>query len=112
MNVIEWLYRNTDAGDVLSLSLIALAIWYVVWHLIISKFFRKYDFISDLMQFGPLMAPIASFGILLFFSLIAILFISSIQAALLYGAKMILVLLLFWSGIITFFILLIRHIRK
>lgn len=112
MNIIEWLNDNFDAGDAIIYSLIALAVWFVLWHLIIRKLFRKSTFINEIMDYGPILAPLASFGILLFVSVIAVLFIASIQAALSYGAKMIFVLLLFWGGIITFFVFLIRHIRK
>lgn len=112
MNIIEWFKSNLDAGDAIILSLIALAIWFILWHLIISKLFKKYTFICELMDLGPILAPLASFGILLFFSIIAVLFIASIQAVLTIGAKMIFPLLIFWGGIITFFVILIRHIKK
>lgn len=112
MNIIEWLTENFDAGDAILHSLIALAIWFVVWHLIICKLFKKCTFIGEIMDYGPILAPIASFGILLFLSVFVVLFIASIQAALSYGAKMIFVLSLFWSGVIAFFVLLIRQIRK
>ena len=112
MNIIEQtLNRPFDAFSILNI-LIGFIIWFIVWHLIIVKLFCKCSFISDLMDYGPIMAPVASFGILLFLTVLVILFIASIQAALLYGAKMIFVLLLFWSGIITFFVLLTRHIKK
>ena len=112
MNIIEYINGNFDAGDAIIHSLIALVVWFVAWHLIISKLFRKYTLIDELMDYGPILAPLASFGILLFLSVIAVLFIASIQAALSYGAKMIFSLLLFWGGSITFFVLLIRHMRK
>ena len=112
MNIIEQtLNRPFRAIDILYI-LIALVIWFIVWHLIIVKLFNKCYFISGLMDEGPIRAPLASFGLLLMLCVLVILFIASIQAALLYGAKMILALLLFWGGIITFFVFLIRRIRK
>ena len=110
--LIEWLNANLDAGDAIIYSLIGLVVWFVIWHLIISRLFGKYEFIGDLMDYGPILAPIASFGMLLFLSVFVVLFISSIQATLSYGAKMIFALSLFWSGVIAFFVLLIRRIRK
>ena len=114
MNIIEQkLNRPFRAIDILYI-LIALVIWFIVWHLIIVKLFGNCSFIRELMDYGPILAPIASSGILIFLSLFVILFIASIQAVLLYRAKitLILLLLLFWSGVIAFFVFLIRHIRK
>ena len=112
MNIIEQtLNRPFRAVDILYI-LIALVIWFIVWHLIIVKLFNKCNFISGLMDEGPIRAPLISFCLLIMLCIFVVLFIASIQAALLYGAKMILVLLLFWGGLIALFVLLIRHIRK
>ncbi|MBQ3495725.1 MAG: hypothetical protein IJA76_03455 [Clostridia bacterium] len=112
MNIIEWLNTNFDAGDAIIYGLIALVIWSIIWRLFIVKVFGKTAFISDLMNEHPRLASVASFGILLFFSVIVVLLISSIQAGLEYGAKMIFMLLIFWGVVITFFVLLIRKITK
>lgn len=112
MNIIEQTLNSPfELSDILYI-LIAFVIWFILWHLIISKLFKKYTIIYELMDYGPILAPIASFGILLFFSVIAILFIASIQVVLTIGAKMIFPLLIFGGGIITFFVFLIRHIKK
>lgn len=112
MNIIEWLNSNLDAGNAIIFSLIALAVWFILWHLMLKKLLVKCDWGYDLVNMGPALGPGAAFGILLFFFIIAVLFIASIQAVLTIGAKMIFPLLIFWGGIITFFVLLIRHIKK
>ena len=112
MNIIEWLNSEFDAGYGLIFSLIAFAVWFILWHLILKKVFEKNCWLDDFVEMGPIAGPAATFGILLFLSIIAVLFISSIQAALIYGTKMIFSLLLFWGIIITTVVLIVRSIIK
>ena len=112
MNIIEWLTSNFDAGDGLIFSLIAFAVWFILWHLLLKKVFEKNCWLDDFVEMGPIAGPAATFGILIFLSIIAVLFISSIQAALDYGTKMIFALSIFWGILITFFVFLIRKFRK
>jgi hypothetical protein len=51
-------------------------------------------------------------GIVVFLSIMAILFIASIQAVIGYGIQMLAPLLLFWGIIATIVILFIKSIRK
>ena len=112
MNIIEQtLGSPLEAIDILN-ALIALVIWFIVWHLIIVRFFNKFAFISGLMSEGPILAPLISYMILLCLYVVAILFIASIQLVMSEGAKALFACLLFWGPVTAFFILLIRHIRK
>lgn len=105
-NILEWLNSNFDAGDAIIFGLIAFAIWFVFWKLI-SKLFWKHKLYS-ILELGA----VGSFGILIFLSLIVVLFIASIQAVIGYGAKLLIPLIIFWGGVITFFVFLIRKLRK
>lgn len=111
MKIIEWFNSSITAESLIYFA-IALVVWFIVWHLLISKLCNKSDFIYDLVKMGPILAPIASFGLLVFFAFFILLFIASIQIAFEYGTIMSLMLLAFWGGIVTFFVFLIRHIRK
>lgn len=112
MNIIEQTLNSPlELSDIIY-TLIAFVIWCIIWHLIIVKLFNKCELISDLMSEGPILAPIGSFTILLFLYVLAILFIGSIQAAFSIGAKIILPLLIFWGAVITFFVFLIKHLKK
>lgn len=115
MNIIEWLNANFDAGDAIIYGLIALVVWTILWNifnLITSKLLKKYDLNYDLFDMGPIRAPMASFGILIFLSLIVVLFIVSIQAAIEYGTKMLFPLLIFWGGFIAFVVFFIKKLKE
>ena len=112
MNIIEQTLNSPLEFNDILYTLIALIIWYIIWHLIIVKLFSKCDLISDLMRYGPLGSPLLSFTILLFLYVLAILFIGSIQAAFSIGVKIIFRLLIFWGVVITFFVILIKNLKK
>lgn len=89
----------------------ALAVWYILWHLVIKRILRRCKVTSfwyGLYELGA----IGTFGVIVFLSIIVILFIASLQAALSYGIKMLFPLFIFWGGIVTIAILIIRSIRK
>ena len=112
MNIIEQTLNSPlELRDILY-TLIAFVIWFIIWHLVIVKLFNRCELISDLMSEGPILAPICSFGILLFLYVFAILFIGSIQAVFAIGAKIIFPLVIFWGAVITFFVFLIKHLKK
>lgn len=114
MNIIEWLNTNFDAGDAIIYGFIAFVIWFILWHLInlITSKLIKFDLNYDLMNMGPILAPMVSFGIAIFASFIVILFIASIQAAIQYGTKLALPLLLFWGGFTAFVIFFIKKFKE
>ena len=110
-NIIEWLNSSFD----ISYVLIAFVIWAILWNLInivTSKILKKYDLNYDFLNMGPILGSIASFGIAVSLSLVILLIVASIQIAIDYGAKMIFPCLVFWGGIITFFVFLIKKLRK
>ena len=82
MNIIEWINTNYDAGDAMTFALIAFLVWFILWK-ILSRIFEKRK-MYDLLELGA----IGSFGILLFLSIIVVLFIASIQAIIEYEIKM------------------------
>lgn len=89
----------------------AVALWFILWHLIIKRILRQCkatSFWYELYELGSL----GTLGIVIFLLLIVILFIASIQAAIGYGIKMLLPLFLFWGIFITIVILIIKSIRK
>ena len=92
MNIIEWLTRNCDAGDAIVYGLIGLAIWFVLWKLVISKLFEKFKLYSFLR-----LGAFGTFGILIFLSLIVVLIIASIQAVIEFGTMLAFPLFLFWG---------------
>lgn len=112
MSFIEWLNKSMDVGDAIKYLLITLAIWFLLWHLVITKLFKKYDIIYELMDYGPILAPIASFGIIIFLSLFVGLFLASIQIAIAYGIKMTIVLTAFWGGLAALIVFLIKQTNK
>ena len=106
-NIIDLLNSPLDIG----VLVIVVAAWFVIWHVALKRILRKckapsiwYE-LYELGAFGTL-------AILLFLSLIAILFIGSIQAAIEYEIKMLFPLFLFWGGFVAIAILIIRAIRK
>ena len=114
MNIIEWLNLNFNAGDAIDYGLIAFVIWSVLWNLIsfITSKIKDYSLNYDLMNEGPILGTIGSFGIALFLSVIVVLIVASIQAVIEYGAKLVFPYLIF-SGIITAFVIFfIKKINK
>ena len=110
-NIIELINSNFDAGDALIGGIIALVAWPILWRLIFERFLRRCKVTSfgyALYELGAL----GTFGILIVLSLIAILFIGSIQAVIGYGIRLLLPLFIFWGGIIAIAILVIKAIRK
>ena len=112
MNIIEILNEPLDLKECILYALSVLILWYIIWHLIIVKLFSKCKLVSDLMQEGPILAPLGSLLILLFLSFLVILFIGSIQAVFAIGAKILFRLLIFWGGVVVFFIFLIKGFKK
>lgn len=115
MKIIEWLNSSFDSKDLIYI-LIAFVVWFILWHLIIKRIIDKKckptSFFSSFLDAGPFLGPLEAFGILVFLSFFALLFIASIQIAIEYGIKMSLVLVAFWSVIIAFVIFLIKYIKK
>ena len=110
-NIIEFLNSSVDAGEALIALITALAVWVIFWHLILARLLKR----CKVTSFGYAvyeLGAVGSFGTLILLSLIAILFIVSIQSVLSYGVRLLLPLLLFWGGIITIAILIIKYIRK
>ena len=91
--------------------LISVAVWYILWHLIIKRILRRCKVTSfwyELYELGAL----GAFGIMIFLLLLVILFIASIQAVIEYSIKLLFPLFIFWGGIGTVAVLIIRAIRK
>jgi hypothetical protein len=95
----------------ISKLLTAVVLWYILWHLVIKRILWKCEVTSFWYALYELGA-FGTFGIVVFLSIIAILFIASIQAVIGYGIKMLVALFLFWGIIVTFVVLIIKHIRK
>lgn len=105
MNILVWLNKNIDAGDALFFCLIALDIWFIIWKLL-YKVLGKYK-LYDFMELGVL----GSFGILIFLSIIIVLFVASIQAAIEYGVIMLFPLFIFWGTLTAFVIFFIKKFK-
>ena len=106
-NIIGLLNSPMDIGMLATF----VAAWFVIWHVALKRILRKCNVTSiwyELYELGAF----GTLAILLFLSLIAILFIGSIQAAIEYGIKMLFPLFLFWGGFVAIAILIIRAIRK
>ena len=112
MSIIEWLNSNIDAGDAIIYGLIALVIWFILWHLLISKLHKKSNIINDLVEMGPISGALASLSIVVFLAFIALLFVASIQITIEFGVKMIFPLLLFWGAIIALFIFIVKKFKS
>ena len=106
-NIIDLLNSPLDIG----VLAVVVAAWFVVWHVALKRILRKCKVTSILYELYELGA-FGTLGILLFLSLIAILFIGSIQSVIEYGIKLLFPLFIFWGGLLTIAILIIRHIRK
>lgn len=105
-NIIDMLNSPLDIG-----ALVVVAAWFVIWHVALKRILRKCNVTSIWYELYKL-GTFGTFGILLFISLIAILFIGSIQAVIGYGIKLLLPLFIFWGGLITISVLIIRSIRQ
>ena len=106
-SVIDLLNSPLDVG----VLVVVIAAWFVIWHVALRKILRKCKVTSiwyELYELGAF----GTLGILLFLSLIAILFIGSIQAAIEYEIKLLFPLFIFWGGLITIAVLIIKSIRK
>ena len=106
-NVIDLLNSPLNLGMWIKI----IAAWFVIWHMALKRILRKCKVTSfwyELYELGAF----GTLGILLFISLIAILFIGSIQAAIEYGIKLLFPLFIFWGGLITIVVFIIRSIRK
>ena len=107
-NIIEFTLNSTF--DIFTL-LKAVAVWYILWHLIIKRILKRSKVTSfwyEIYELGALSA----FGIVMFLAVIVILFIASIQALIEYGIKILFPMFLFWGGFVSFTIFLIRYINK
>ena len=89
----------------------SLAVWYILWHFVIKRILRRCKVTSFWYELYQLGAS-GTLGIIVFLSIILIIFIASIQAVLGYGIKMLFPLFIFWGGIVAIAILIIRYIRK
>ena len=105
MNIIEWLGANVDAFEAIIFALIAFVIWFFLWKLI-SILLEKHKLYS-LMELGVM----GSYLILVFFAIMAILFIASIQASIEYGIKLAFPFLIFWGAFTVFLVFLIKKIK-
>lgn len=112
MNIIEWLNTTVDAGDAIIFALIAFPVWFILWHLLISKLHKNSNIINDLVEIGPILGALASLSIVVFLAFIALLFVASIQAIIEFGVKMIFPLLLFWGAIIALFIFIVKKFKS
>ena len=107
MNIIEWLTSNVDAGDAMIGGIIALVVWFILWKLLISKLFEKHK-LYDFLELGA----IGSFSILLFLSIIIVLFVATFQAVGSFGLQLLFPVLLFWGGLIVAVIFFIKKFKK
>ena len=106
-NVIDLLNSPLDLG----MWIIVIAAWFIIWHVALKRILRKCKVTSFWYELYALGA-FGTLGILLFLSLIAIIFIASIQAVIGYGMKLLFPLFIFWGGLLTIAIFIIRYIRK
>jgi hypothetical protein len=114
MSVIDWLNSGFDITDAIYFF-IAFVIWAILWNLIniiTCKILKKCDLNYDLLNMGPILGSIASFGIAVFLSLILLLLVASIQGIIQYGIKLLFPFLIFWGVIISFFVYLIKYLIK
>ena len=109
-NVIDLLNTPLTIYHILW-ALCAVAIWFAFWHLLLKKLLKR----RKVTSFGYALYELGSFGtlgVIVFLLLIAILFIGSIQAVIKSEIKLLFPLFIFWGGVITIAILIIRAIRK
>ena len=89
----------------------AVFVWYILWHLIIRRILgrcRVTSFWHELYELGAF----GTLAIVIFVLIMVILFISSIQAVIEYGIKLLFPLFVFWGIFIAIAILIIRSISK
>ena len=91
--------------------LILVAVWYILWNLIIKRILKRCNVTSFWYELYKLGA-FGSLGLTIFLLIFVILFIASIQAVIEYGIKLLLPLFIFWGGIGTVAILIIKAILK
>ena len=89
----------------------AVAVWYILWNLFIKRILKRCKATSFWYEIYKL-GVFGAFGIVMFLSIIVILFIASIQAIIEYGIKILFPMFLFWGGFISFTIFLIKYINK
>lgn len=89
----------------------AVAVWYILWHLIVKRILKRSKVTSFWYEIYKLGA-FGTLGIVIFLFVIVILFIASIHAIVEYGIKMLFPLFIFWGGFIAIDILIIRYICK
>ena len=89
-----------------------VATWFLLWHLLLKHILKKCSVTSFWYELYELGA-IGILGILIFLSIILLLLIGSIQAVITFGIQMLFPLALFWGGIITIVVLIVRkNLRK
>ena len=112
MNTLLDILNNTErTGETLLWLLAILAVWSLMWRLFIGEWLGNHEvntFWYAMYDFGPG----GTFMLALVAFIVLVLFITSIQAAFIYGLKLILVLCCFWGGFIFFIVKLIQHIKK
>lgn len=94
--LIEWLNENFDAGDGLVYGLIALVAWFILWKLLLGRLLEK----CACKSFGYALFELGAGGtflVIFFLLFIAVLFITSIQAVIIDGLKIVFPLLFFWE---------------
>ena len=109
-NVIDLLNSPLTIYHILG-ALCAVAVWFAFWHLLLKTLLKK----CKVTSFGHTLYELGAFGtfgVIVFLLIIVILFIASLQAVLSYGVRMIFPLFMFWGGLVTIAILIIRAIRK
>lgn len=107
-NILD--YTLNAPLDIFSL-LKVFAVWCILWHLVIKRILQRCkatSFWHELYELGAF----GTFGVIVFLLIIAIIFVASLQAALSYGIRMLFPLFIFWGGLVTIAILIIRAIRK
>lgn len=109
-NVIDLLNTPLTIYHIFDL-LCAVATWFAFWHLLLKRLLKRSKVTSFWYALYELGA-FGTFGILIFLSLIAILFIGSMQAVAVYGIKLLFPLFIFWGGLVAIAILIIKAIRK
>ena len=109
--LLEFLNDTIAARDILFWGLIMLATWCILWHLFLGDWLHDHDVTTFWYAMYEL-GPVGTFGLALMILLIIVLFITSIQAAFIFGGKLILAICAFWGGLAFCLIKLINSIRK
>lgn len=109
--ILDFLNENVDGGDVLIWGLIILIAWCLIWRLFLGEWLFKHDvgtFWHDMYEIGPG----GTLGLALVLLILIALFVTSIQAGLAFGGKLVLILCIFWGGLIFCFVKLIQYLKK